>query len=199
METVEQKTTLEIAERLEKWATQFGMHPSGSVPSAAKELRRLHAKVQELEAMLESIDAGGASAQRVTQGQKLGAAPHLATKSEERKSQEAAIAGALFDFAGYLTTRPAEHSFTVGAVHNATPMVESLKAWAKKRGLSLDDANVEGWDLIDIERKPLTDEQIEAILKNSQTAEQYKDGWYLLPYSFVRGIKRAIIGDTNGN
>lgn len=68
METGEQTTALEIAERLEKWATQFGMHPSGSVPSAAKELRRLHAKVQELEAMLESAGAGGVSAQRVTQG-----------------------------------------------------------------------------------------------------------------------------------
>lgn len=35
---------------------------------AAAELRHLHARNQELEAMLESIGAGGVSAQRVTQG-----------------------------------------------------------------------------------------------------------------------------------
>ena len=33
----------------------------------AKELRRLHARVQELEAMLEAVGAGGVSEQRVTQ------------------------------------------------------------------------------------------------------------------------------------
>lgn len=71
METGEQTTALEIAERLETWATKFGMHPSGSVPSAAKELRRLHTRNQELEAMLEAVGAGGVSAQRVTQSQPL--------------------------------------------------------------------------------------------------------------------------------
>jgi hypothetical protein len=35
---------------------------------AAAELRRLHARVQELEGMLDSVGAGGVSAQRITQG-----------------------------------------------------------------------------------------------------------------------------------
>lgn len=39
-----------------------------SAQKAASELRRLHDKVQELEAMLSAVGAGGVSAQRVTQG-----------------------------------------------------------------------------------------------------------------------------------
>lgn len=42
-----------------------------------EELRRQHARIQELEAMLESIGAGGVSAQRVTQGK-----DHLAQDSK---------------------------------------------------------------------------------------------------------------------
>ena len=48
-----------------------------SAQKAASELRRLHAKVQELEAMLDAVGAGGVSAQRVTQ-----AADHIAQNSK---------------------------------------------------------------------------------------------------------------------
>ena len=50
---------------------------------AAKELRRQHARIQELEAMLESIGAGGVSAQRVTQGK-----GHIAQDSKMVAAQE---------------------------------------------------------------------------------------------------------------
>jgi len=54
------------------------------------------------------------------------------------------IAGALFDFAGYLTTRDSPTTF--GACYDASPVVKLLTDWAKERGLSLDDAMVKGWE-----------------------------------------------------
>lgn len=54
------------------------------------------------------------------------------------------IAGALFDFLGFLTTRDVPTTF--GASHDATPAIELLAEWAKTRGLSLDDADVGGWN-----------------------------------------------------
>lgn len=83
----------------------------GHSESVAKELRRQHARIQEL---------------------------------ESRRSAD--TAGALFDFAGYLTTLPAKAAFPVGSHHSAEPMVEALKAWAKTRALSLESADVVGWD-----------------------------------------------------
>ncbi len=53
------------------------------------------------------------------------------------------IAGALYDFAGYLTTRPV--SVKYGASELAGPMVDALKEWAAMRGLPLDDAAVQSW------------------------------------------------------
>lgn len=58
----EKPEALELADILENLA-----HPTGTRHRAATELRRQHARIQELEAMLESIGAGGVSAQRVTQ------------------------------------------------------------------------------------------------------------------------------------
>jgi hypothetical protein len=53
------------------------------------------------------------------------------------------VAGALFDFAGFLTTRPTITPF--GSAANAAPAVDLLQAWAAQRGLHLDEANVHGW------------------------------------------------------
>ena len=64
----EKPEALELADLFDNWATTFGEHPSGSRSRGATELRRQHARIQELEAMLEAVGAGGVSAQRVTQG-----------------------------------------------------------------------------------------------------------------------------------
>ena len=56
-----------------------------------------------------------------------------------------AIAGALFDFAGFLTTLPKERAVTLSGAHLATPVVDLLTEWAETRGLNLDEANVKGW------------------------------------------------------
>ena len=56
------------------------------------------------------------------------------------------IAGALFDFLGYLTTLPAQEAVTFSECHEASSAVEHLEKWAEKRSLSLDEADVLGWD-----------------------------------------------------
>jgi hypothetical protein len=58
-------------------------------------------------------------------------------------SPEEVIAGALFDFAGFLTTM--DKPVTFSSRHEATSAVELLTAWAAKRGLSLDEARVRDW------------------------------------------------------
>ena len=65
----QQPEALALASIFEIRIKMFG-EPLENPPAAraAKELRRLHAINKELEAMLESVGAGGVSAQRVTQG-----------------------------------------------------------------------------------------------------------------------------------
>jgi hypothetical protein len=55
------------------------------------------------------------------------------------------IAGALFDFAGFLTTRDKPVEF--GASCDASPAVELLQQFAKKRGLSLESPDIQQWSL----------------------------------------------------
>lgn len=54
-----------------------------------------------------------------------------------------AISGALFDFAGFLTTRPKSTPF--GSCEDANAAVELLQEWAGTRGLQLDEADVGRW------------------------------------------------------
>lgn len=53
------------------------------------------------------------------------------------------VAGALFDFLGYLTSR--DKSLTVGAAHDSPAVLDVLTAWATLRGLRIDEAMVERW------------------------------------------------------
>ena len=53
------------------------------------------------------------------------------------------IAGALFDFMGWLTSRPKR--IMLSSADDASPAVDAIKDFAKMRGLSLDDARVQDW------------------------------------------------------
>ena len=72
---------------------------------------------------------------------------------------ESMISGAIFDFAGFLTTRSS--TIEIGSKANATPVVELIKEWAALRGVSLDNADVTLWRERLITRQlaslPLTD------------------------------------------
>lgn len=53
------------------------------------------------------------------------------------------IAGALFDFMAWLTSRPKR--IMLSSADDASPAVDAIKDFAKMRGLSLDDARVQDW------------------------------------------------------
>lgn len=53
------------------------------------------------------------------------------------------IAGALFDFMAWLTSRPKR--IMLSSVDDASPAVDAIRDFAKLRGLSLDDARVQAW------------------------------------------------------
>ena len=53
------------------------------------------------------------------------------------------IAGALFDFMGWLTSR--KKTLILSSADNASPAVEAITEFAKMRGLSLDGARVQDW------------------------------------------------------
>ena len=77
------------------------------------------------------------------------------------------VAGALFDFMGWLTSR--KERLVLSSVNDASPAVEVIKQFAEMRCLSLDEANVKEWQehlyTRPQAREPLTDEQREEIAK----------------------------------
>lgn len=53
------------------------------------------------------------------------------------------VAGALFDFMGWLTSR--KERIVLSSADNASPAVEVITEFAKRRGLSLNNAKVQDW------------------------------------------------------
>ena len=73
----------------------------------------------------------------------------LETALAEQPAQQepvahAVIAGALFDFMGWLTSR--KERLVLSSADNASPAVEAITEFAKMRGLSLNDAKVQDWN-----------------------------------------------------
>ena len=67
------------------------------------------------------------------------------TQSEEPKEYENAdIAGALYDFLGFLTTL--KEPVTMSARHQSGIAVDLLQRWAEERGFSIKSANVKNWN-----------------------------------------------------
>lgn len=58
----------------------------------------------------------------------------------------AVIAGVLFDFMAWLTSRPKR--IMLSSVDDASPAVDAICDFAKLRGLALDDAKVQDWQNI---------------------------------------------------
>lgn len=185
---------LELADIFENLAPQ-----TGTRRRAATELRRQHARIQELEAMLDAVGAGGVSTQRVRQANSRGL--HQISEDDlevcifrpDIRSKDSVVR---------LTHKPTGIWAQCGASRNNAENEElafiQLEKMLRERLMAQAQEPTATLEVKAI--KPLTDEQIGEILKNSQTAEQYKNGWYLLPYSFAREIEKAHgIGDTNGN
>ena len=62
----------------------------------------------------------------------------------KQEQGEPVIAGALFDFMGWLTSR--EERLVLSSSDEASPAVDAIRDFAKMRGLSLDDARVQDWN-----------------------------------------------------
>ena len=63
-----------------------------------------------------------------------------------KKQFEANVRGALYDFAGHLTTM--DDAYTVGAQHNAARMADEVENFLVRRGSVRDgDTNVTTWQL----------------------------------------------------
>ena len=64
-------------------------------------------------------------------------------KAVQEPVAHSVIAGALFDFMGWLTSR--KETLILSSADNASPAVEAITEFAKMRGLSLDGARVQDW------------------------------------------------------
>jgi len=62
---------------------------------------------------------------------------------EQEPVAHSVIAGVLFDFMGWLTSR--KERIVLSSADNASPAVEAITEFAKMRNLSLDDAKVQDW------------------------------------------------------
>ena len=68
---------------------------------------------------------------------------HMA-QPEQEPVAHSVIAGALFDFMGWLTSR--KERIVLSSANNASPAVDAIRDFANMRGLSLDDAKVQDWN-----------------------------------------------------
>ncbi len=84
--------------------------------------------------------------------------------AQQEPVAHAVIAGALFDFMGWLTSR--KERIVLSSADNASPAVEAITEFAKMRGLSLDDAKVQDWSTSPPASKPwvgLTEQEREKL------------------------------------
>lgn len=90
--------------------------------------------------------------------------------------EHAVIAGALFDFMGWLTSR--KERLVLSSADEASPAVDAIRDFAKMRGLSLDDAKVQDWNTSPPAQRTwvgLTDEEIAELRRNGAHSVSDKD------------------------
>ena len=68
---------------------------------------------------------------------------HPPQRTEQEPVAHSVIAGVLFDFMGWLTSR--KERIVLSSADNASPAVEAITEFARMRNLSLDDAKVQDW------------------------------------------------------
>ena len=68
----------------------------------------------------------------------------LPKELEQEPMAHSVIAGALFDFMGWLTSR--KERLVLSSADEASPAVDAIRDFAKMRGMSLDDAKVQDWN-----------------------------------------------------
>jgi hypothetical protein len=101
-----------------------------------------------IETMRQALDALEAHADIGIKSDKTITALRTAIEQAEKQEPVAhsVVAGALFDFMGWLTSR--DKRLTLSSTDEASPAVEAITEFAKMRGLRLEDAHVEHWQAI---------------------------------------------------
>ena len=84
--------------------------------------------------------------------QAINAIKEALAQPEQEPVEHAVIAGALFDFMGWLTSR--KERIVLSSADEASPAVNAIIDFAKMRGLSLNDAKVQDWNTTPPQRKP---------------------------------------------
>ena len=105
------------------------------------------AKMQAAIVALREALANEALDKKAENARELGLDYEPAPATELREQEpvaHAVIAGALFDFMGWLTSR--KERLVLSSADNASPAVEAITEFAKMRGLSLNDAKVQDWN-----------------------------------------------------
>ena len=110
----------------------------------------------------------------------------LGQEIEQEPVAHSVIAGALFDFMGWLTSR--KERLVLSSADEASPAVDAIRDFAKMRGLSLDDAKVQDWDTAPPQRTwvGLMDEEVIAA-SASATYMDDLDAW-----TFAKAIEQAL-------
>jgi hypothetical protein len=120
-----------------------------------------------------------------------------ALEAKDEAVAHSVVAGALFDFMGWLTSR--EKRLILSSVDEVSPAVEAITEFAKKRNLSLKNVEVGYWmEFLSTspQRKPLTDEEIwDAYMKAPVDIDCHVSDLH----KFARAIESAhcITGDNN--
>ena len=97
------------------------------------------------------------------------------------------VAGALFDFMGWLTT--CSERLVLSSADDAAPAADAIKNFAQMRSLSINDAQVQRWQEHLADSQPrqwvgLTEEEID------QTVDE--EDWYNDPNEFARAIEAKL-------
>lgn len=93
--------------RLAEWCEENSPSIYRQSAETAKELRRLHARVQELEGMLDAVGAGGVSAQRITQADARDAELVAAVVYASTEAMNSSMESPSFDGTIILESHPA--------------------------------------------------------------------------------------------
>ena len=93
-------------------------------------------------------------------------------------TKDEVIAGALFDFMGWLTSR--KERIVLSSADEASPAVDAIKDFAKMRGLSLDNAQVQTWQEALAQPAPVA---ITVRIWRDENGDQNAEfrGWHTLP------------------
>ena len=116
---------------------------------AMRQTQRLGQEIEQEPVRLQCVTCGTVYADGV---------PPQVTQPEQEPVSHPVIAGALFDFMGWLTSR--KERIVLSSADEASPAVDAIRDFAKMRGLSLDDAKVQDWNTTPPQRTwvNLTDE-----------------------------------------